>query len=463
MIPTEQLEDRLRRALEQQAQRIQTDPGPWTPPQETVSEPPAESHERPNRRTRRGQIAGASRRARPVASAVGVAALVGVTLVIAAGALIVLGGHHSIAIRHHTAAPSTADASREQLIRILGVLRRPQTYADLHSPDIARFLALYRSGQAPPFFAGGGTPDVPLIRRAATTPWGTGVFVIPMKPPTAASLAALKARYPNFPINQLAQLRGEGIDLEIGSGGGCCSTAAHIQAGHDMTTEGAGRSFAGGSTQTRLVLLVPDGVAKVQFVLPRQPSRNSPGSPIYPTALRVTVPVHGNVAAVQVKRELDGGGVPMIWYNPDGQVIKRIGDLGTVNRVLPSPQPGPQTARSRAAERDPSTPNRVWVTPATGNQHAKYAVHFRLLLNDADYRFQISGTSCPQITLAGGGGGGYGDLRGRILSYDLDAVTGQTWCPGTYHVSVSVMDLGRYGSLKHPAAPFGTATFTVKP
>ena len=44
----------------------------------------------------------------------------------------------------------------------------------------------------------------------------------------------------------------------------------------------------------------------------------------------------------------------------------------------------------------------------------------------------------------------------------MDAVSGQTWCPGTYHVSVTVSDLGRSGNLKHPARPFGTATFTVR-
>src|SRR6202035_5625902 len=145
----------------------------------------------------------------------------------------------------------------------------------------------------------------------------------------------------NLPVGQLAQQgNGEGIDLEVGSGGGCCASAANIAAGHDMTTEGAGRSFAGGSTQTRLVLLVPDGVAKVEFVLPRQPSRNSPGSPIYATTQRITVPVHGNVAAVQIKRECCAAGVPMIWYGADGHVIKRIGNLGSVRRVLPPPQPG---------------------------------------------------------------------------------------------------------------------------
>jgi hypothetical protein len=44
----------------------------------------------------------------------------------------------------------------------------------------------------------------------------------------------------------------------------------------------------------------------------------------------------------------------------------------------------------------------------------------------------------------------------------VDAVAGRTWCPGTYHLSVTIMDLGRYGNLKHPAHPFGTATFRVK-
>jgi hypothetical protein len=208
-------------------------------------------------------------------------------------------------------------------------------------------------------------------------------------------------------------------------------------------------------------LIVPDGVARVVFVLPRQPGGGSPGAPVYRRILKVSAPVHNNVAAVQVNRECCGGQLAMIWYGADGHVVKRIGNLAALNRVLPAPKPGPETPESRAAERDPSTPNRVRVTPATGNQHAKYAVHFRLLLNDADYRYTFSGTSCPQITHPGGGGGGTGDLRGRIWSDNLQAVQGQMWCPGTYHVSVSVMDLGRYGNLKHPAKPFGTATFVV--
>ena len=48
------------------------------------------------------------------------------------------------------------------------------------------------------------------------------------------------------------------------------------------------------------------------------------------------------------------------------------------------------------------------------------------------------------------------------MSQEVGELQGQAWCPGTYHVSVAVMDRGRYGNLKRPARPFGTATFTVR-
>lgn len=79
----------------------------------------------------------------------------------------------------------------------------------------------------------------------------------------------------------------------------------------------------------------------------------------------------------------------------------------------------------------------------------------------ADSSYQLSETSCAASSVSGGGGGGTSDLRGQIWSDRVGAIQGQTWCPGTYHLSITMMDLGRYGELKHPAKPFGTATFTV--
>jgi hypothetical protein len=108
-------------------------------------------------------------------------------------------------------------------------------------------------------------------------------------------------------------------------------------------------------------------------------------------------------------------------------------------------------------------------------------VHFRVLLTDADYDYQLVGTGCPRLTPTHGSGGGANDVRGRIWSERLSAVQGQAWCPGTYRVSVTIIDRGRYGNLTHRAKPlrrprlpgaaalearlvgaaFGSATFTV--
>lgn len=365
----------------------------------------------------------AVRRRRGSMGAFAAVVLAGLAVVIALGALVSLRGHKQPV--HHAPARAATVPGRQQLIDILGVLRRPQTPADLA-----------RKHWIP---MGWGTLDISLIRRATVTPWGEPVYLIPVK-----------------------QSGHEAISLLVGSGGGCCARASDIVHFGDVTTEGAGRSFAGGSTGTRVVALVPDGVARVAFVLPRQPSPGQAGAPIYRRSLTVNARVHDNIAAVQVDRESDGAPPAMIWYAPDGHVISRIGNPAGADRVIAPPRAGPETALSRAAERDPSTPNRVWVTPAAGGQHTNFQVHFQVLLNDADYSYQLSGTSCPGITVNGGDGGGTNDLRGRIWSDQVVAVEGQRWCPGTYHLSATVMDLGRHGNLKRPAKPFGTATFTVR-
>jgi hypothetical protein len=398
----------------------------------------------------RRRATGRRRRRRVNLSGFPAAVLVAVTVAVAAGALILLGGH--------TRPPVTAAVpGRQQLIDILGVLRRPQTKADLALP-------ILRDLSRGPIAARRGTPDLPLVRFATTTPWGEKLYFVPTKPPTAQQLARFARQHPAFaPFIARRLARGETLGVLSSRGGSGGGNAAAIEAGYSLQTDGAGRSFAGGSTQTRLILVVPDGVAKVVFVLGRQLAGGTPGAPIYAHSLSVSVPVHDNLAAVQVNRECCNGQIPMLWYGAHGQIIKRIGDFMNLNRVIPPPKPGPETPLSRAAERNPSTPNPVWVRPQTGGPHTNFAVHFRVLLNDADYQYTVSGARCPGITFPGGSGGGTNDLRGRIWSENLDAVTGQAWCPGSYHISVTVMDLGRYGPLKHPAHPFGTATFTVHP
>jgi hypothetical protein len=318
------------------------------------------------------ELVGAARRRAHLASAAGtgrsaprrrgslggfaVVVLAGLAAVVGLGALVSLRGHAPL----RPAPPAATIPGRQQLIDILGVLRRPQTSADLHAPLL----------QHPARF-GAGVPDMSLVRRAAVTPWGAAVYLIPVKPPTGARAT-------------------EGINLFVGSGGECCATSADIQAYGELAIDRAGRSFAGGSTQARLAVIVPDGVVRVEFVFPRQPDPVDLGGPIYRGELVVAARVHDNLAAVQVDRECCGGDVPMIWQGADGRVIKQIGNVGAAERVVAPPQPAPETAFSRAAERDPSTPNRVWVTPTAGGPRTAFSVHFRL--TGADYRYEITGT-----------------------------------------------------------------------
>jgi hypothetical protein len=381
------------------------------------------------------------------------AVLVVAAVVIAAVSLVHPGRRH--ATQQRVTQPSPANVSRQQLVQILGVLRQPQSEA---ARAFARSLAKRDGGL---IGAGQGTVDIPLVRYATTTPWGQQIFLVPIKSPTASQIAKLKRRYPNIsPRFFDGHARGETLSVASHGSSAGGATVALIKTHGVDETEGAGRSFAGGSAEERRITVVPDGVAKVEYVFPRQPEGNQYAGKTYAKVLKVTAAVHNNVAAVQVDRECCGGGA-MIWYAADGHVIRRIGSLATAKRVTASPKPGPQTPQSKAAQRDPSTPNHIWVTPAVGGPHTRFKIHFRVLLNGADYSYRFSGASCPKFTFPGGIGKPNA-LRGDLFSDSVSAVMGQALCPGTYHVAVTVMDLGRSGNLRHPAGPFGIATFTVR-
>ena len=96
------------------------------------------------------------------------------------------------------------------------------------------------------------------------------------------------------------------------------------------------------TTETRLIVVVPDGVARVAFVFARQ---GWPQTRVYAHPQVIGVRVRDNIAAVQTDRPCcyESGPI-MIWRRPDGTVIKRIGDLAAAYRVH---LPGPET-RSRA-------------------------------------------------------------------------------------------------------------------
>lgn len=345
-------------------------------------------------------------------------------------------------------------ASRRALIDELAPLRRPQTVAE------RRFAQTLNRSEAP-FEELYGTPDRGLVRFATTTPWGERVYLVPITPWTPQQMRAragpsVHAAPPVEHIVAYSRSRGEaafGDAKRIGNA--------------PVGNEEAGAISHGRSTTTRLFELVPDGIAKVTWVLPRQPGGSQYGYPTYPRVAVLSAAVHGNLAAARTRREL-GSREVMRWYAADGHLARSFGSIAAARRVVAVDRPGPQTAQSRAAERDPSTPNQVSVTPAVGGPHARFVLHFRVLLNNAAYRFRVRGPSCPGYTFAGGYSqptGPRGNLRGDLLNAPLIAFGDRTLCRGTYRVAASVSAIEPIGNTPGrniDAAPFGSVTFTVR-
>lgn len=248
-------------------------------------------------------------------SALGVATALAVVVV----ALVSVGRHAGVS--RHAGQRATAVPGRQQLIDLIAVLRRPQTTTDLEAEQLPFF-------KHPGLLALGGKPDLPLVRYATTTPWGERLFFIPLKPLTAAQQERIARRLRASLYEPLRGRRiGETLGVFSSQGGAGGGGAAAIEAGRFLQTEGAGGARNEGSPATRLILVVPDGVAKVTFVLPRQTDRLNPKEPTYAHRLSVTVAVHDNVAAVQVDRNCcTASPLPMIWYGAGGRVIKRIGN-----------------------------------------------------------------------------------------------------------------------------------------
>jgi hypothetical protein len=416
-----------------------------------------------------------------------------------------------VALRHANPQQRVGSPSERPLMSILGVLRGPRT-----APD-----RVFRNGGSFNWNFLYLTPRTnPRVRYGTTAPWGDRLFVV--APPADSTTADGVVVGPQAFPNRALSLEGELVGLprhpliSHGSGGLLpvpdpyiplttdaveAGRATYIWPGGQPQMPSSGSSIEGlfGPSE-EIAVVVPDGVTKVEFVLPRQPMAIV-GAPVYPRVEHLTVPVHHNVAvaeidrtccylpAAQIKRlvldssETQQPSGPMIWFGADGQVVKRIGDFAAAGRVLPLPTPGPETAASRAAERDLSTPNHVWITPTSGTARTQFHVHFKALLTGAIYDYQLlrlTGQPC-QIRGYGGGQTVHQSIPGISADYQPNVVRGSTWdgllslnsegttplCPGTYRLSVSVLDRGIFGEygargLGHLRKPFGSTTFTIR-
>jgi hypothetical protein len=139
------------------------------------------------------------------------------------------------------------------------------------------------------------------------------------------------------------------------------------------------------------------------------------------------------------------------------------------HRSAPRPgiEPAPETPLSRRAERDPSTPNPVTLTPSTGGPHTTFNLAFRALLNGGGYSYLIRTDGPPRCQREAeratrGDGVAIGRTpiaRGQTITKTLKPPP-HGLCPGSYRIYVAFSN-PEASSL--PNFPFATVHFVVTP
>jgi hypothetical protein len=222
----------------------------------------------------------------------------GVIAMIAAVALLTLAlpGHQSANGAATRASASTGAAVRS-LTSSLGVLRRPQTTADRNPVLIRELRHDYHESKYAALHVGlSGLPVVSLMRLAAVAPWGQRICVVPFLPPTAAQKRRLPSKWSGTATRttvtrQIFAPSGNRITYFFGSG----AAPAFIE---------GGRAIGNGAYDTKaynhprqVIMVVPDGVAKVAQWYPTGSIANHPKHPITPGSKPVIAAVHDNIAA----------------------------------------------------------------------------------------------------------------------------------------------------------------------
>jgi hypothetical protein len=234
-------------------------------------------------------------------------ALAGVAVAVAVAVLaVVLLGHRGPAVRGGPVT-TASELSRDDLVPrsrpTLGwllphfeVLRRPQTAGDLVSQVQVRVY-------------GGGVISS-LTRVARTLPGGARVILTVSRQGGGGRVVLL------LWVVRGGQIGGEPYDADVG----------YTVSPGSLAWNGRSEVWAS---------LVPDGVARVRWVFPRQ---NGVRTHVYPRPLVIDVPVQGNVAAAEVERSATWEPAVVTWYDRAGRVLATFRERDP-NQVLP-PFPG---------------------------------------------------------------------------------------------------------------------------
>lgn len=381
-----------------------------------------------------------------------------VVVAIAVGALALLG--HA----RHRAATAVAALSERQLVAEYAVLRRPQTAADrsdagpLDLPARSRVFRVGRQARRLDYV------DIPSLTRVVRQDGVTvSLFVLHITlsgvlPASARPAAARGAQF----MRRIRAIEGYSLWARVAG-----APDRHPR----LVTHTSTRAIlpALPAPGDLVVAVVPDNVAHVTWTWPRLFNTTTLD---YNPPLAIAATAHGNIAVATAARAV--APETATWEAAGGGVLARINSVEPMvdqyaTNVLA--HPAPETALSRRAERDPSTPNRVVIAPDVGSMNTRFNVFFRALLTGRDYVQRITGGPRPGCVKPippheFGGVGRYGqELYGdpRSISY---TVRGETFsslvqnavsCPGMYRLSISVLS-----SRDRPFPPFGSTTFTVR-
>jgi hypothetical protein len=206
-----------------------------------------------------------------------------VMIVLAAAAAVVLAGVGM------AMAASGPKKSRRELVELLGVLRERQTRADRSPALIDHLRSLLPNLEDP----GPERLDRSLVRISGRTPWGSEIVL-------AAFTTVGYSRPSSVP-----EMLGALVNGEIGAR----APASWIRRFGDVAYFELRRGAV------RIVLVVPDGVARIAYHVRCGPT--------------VLADVHDNTTALVIRPVpadpgLIANGSTMTWYGPTGLIVKRV-------------------------------------------------------------------------------------------------------------------------------------------
>ncbi len=381
---------------------------------------------------------------------------------IASATVVSLGIALVVLLLVHPAHPQSAvgaGASEQSLLAEYSVLRRPQSATDRTDAGPAPLL---NRGQS--FSAGQGpTPghetlhyevhikglaqyrDVPHLTRVVKAGGVTvALFVEHLAPSTRLPKATVTGNDPQGAASEITPQRLQQLQRQTNGRAGYYLVARVGRSGRVREiAPGPSLSGAGGKRVAaqiagvrgvasaslpgpggRIVAVVPDGVARISWSWPREFDSQAV---TYVPGITVSATVHENVAVAAAPARFASaeqiGPETVVRYAADGSVLARLTDPNNSahayqTKTFDGQTPGPETAQSRRAERNPATSSTVAVVPSIVTLRSARLgpgaqLFFKVLLNHRGYFLRLTGgprAGCVKANPQDPGGPGYGQV-----------------------------------------------------